>query len=54
MAKKNGKPKSRTRKENLKNPCGCYGCVGTEFEEYNNLKYNINPKHKNKYKDFSY
>ena len=44
MAKKNGTPKSRTRKS--ANLCGCYYCTGTEYEEWMKLKHNLNPKHK--------
>lgn len=30
------------------NRCGCYYCTGNSVEEYQNKKYCINTKHKNK------
>lgn len=46
MAKKNGTPKSRGRKE--KHPCGCFFCIGYDREEIDNKKYQINTKYPKK------
>jgi len=51
MGKKNGVPKSRKRKAILSHPCGCHYCTGTTHEEWLNKKYDIKPKHKNRFEN---